>query len=312
MKKLFKKLFRGICITIGIILSCLVGITICISCIQMTPPDYVKTVKTGGPLEAKYLAVGPYSVQYMEVAAAEPMKQIAVYYPTDMADGVRYPVVVFINGTGVYASKYKALFHHLASWGFIVAGNEDPSTWSGKSADETLGWLLAENEREGSVLYNRIDTGNIGVSGHSQGGVGVFNAITINKRSGLYKTAVALSPTQEEGAAALKMPYDVTKVTIPLLMVAGTKGDFEIKLVIPLESMKRMYSRITAPKAMMRRIGGDHGQMLYSADGYVTAWFLWLLQGNEEAGKAFNGDSPELLDNPLYSEQAIDLQGLRP
>ena len=141
MKKLFKKLFRGICITIGIILSCLVGLTICISCIQMTPPDYVKTVKTGGPLEAKYLAVGPYSVQYMEVAAAEPMKQIAVYYPTDMADGVRYPVVVFINGTGVYASKYKALFHHLASWGLIVAGNEDPSTWSGKSADETLGWM---------------------------------------------------------------------------------------------------------------------------------------------------------------------------
>lgn len=39
----------------------------------------------------------------------------------------------------------------------------------------------------------------------------------------------------------------------------------------------------------MRRIGAEHGQMLYIADGYVTAWFMWQLQGDEEASKAFNG-----------------------
>ena len=39
----------------------------------------------------------------------------------------------------------------------------------------------------------------------------------------------------------------------------------------------------------MRRIGAEHGQMLYIADGYVTAWFMWQLQGDEEASKAFIG-----------------------
>ena len=51
----------------------------------------------------------------------------------------------------------------------------------------------------------------------------------------------------------------------------------------------------------------DHGQMLYYADGYVTAWFMWLLQGDIEAAKAFSGDAPELLSNALYQDQQIDI-----
>ena len=34
---------------------------------------------------------------------------------------------MFVSAGWVKASKYKALFRHLASWGFIVLGNEDPS-----------------------------------------------------------------------------------------------------------------------------------------------------------------------------------------
>ena len=36
--------------------------------------------------------------------------------------GEKYPVVVFVNGTGVAASRYKPVFEHLASWGFIAIG----------------------------------------------------------------------------------------------------------------------------------------------------------------------------------------------
>ena len=58
---------------------------------------------------------------------------------------------------------------------------------------------------------------------------------------------------------------------------------------------------------MMRRKECDHGQMLYFADGYVTAWFMWLLQNDKEAAKAFVGEKPELLTNPLYQDQESDL-----
>ena len=58
------------------------------------------------------------------------------------------------------------------------------------------------------------------------------------------------------------------------------------------------------------RNDADHGQMLYYADGYVTAWFMWLLQDDKEAAQAFIGEKPELLTNPLYQDQKADLGSL--
>ena len=71
--------------------------------------------------------------------------------------------------------------------------------------------------------------------------------------------------------------------------------------------MKAMYDKVSAPKAMARRIGAEHGETLYSADGYVTAWFMWLLKGDTQAAKAFLGPDAELLRNALYQDQQINL-----
>ena len=54
---------------------------------------------------------------------------------------------------------------------------------------------------------------------------------------------------------------------------------------------------------MVRRRNTVHNEVLYSADGYVTAWFMWLLQGDGEAAKAFVGDAPEIMENPMYQNQ---------
>ncbi len=80
-----------------------------------------------------------------------------------------------------------------------------------------------------------------------------------------------------------------------------------MKYVIPEEAMIEMYDKISAPKAMARKTDCEHGDMLYSADGYITAWFMWQLQGDGAAAKAFIGDSPEIAGNSLYTEQKIDL-----
>ncbi len=91
------------------------------------------------------------------------------------------------------------------------------------------------------------------------------------------------------------------------MLIAGTAGDFETKMVIPIEEMQIMYEKINSPKMMMRKIGCDHGQMLYAADGYVTAWFMWQLQNDNNAGKAFVFDIPEINSNKLYQDQKIDI-----
>ena len=270
----------------------------------MTPENYIIEVMTGGDLEAKYIASGRYETSYFEADYLEnaDIKKIEVWYPTELeTNSAKYPVVLFINGTGVSASRYRPVFEHLASWGFIAIGNEDPSTWEGKKADATLSWLLAANEDETSIFYHRVDTNIIGITGHSQGGVGVFHAINETEHKELYKCAVSLSPTQEDMAEALKMPYDSSKTAIPVMILAGAPND-----VISLEGLNDMVKKISAGVVAARRSNTDHGQMLYSVDGYVTAWFMWQLQGDETAAAAFLGENAEILHNANWQDVMIN------
>lgn len=303
-----KKVLKIILIIILAPIVLIIGLLVLMSFIPAVPNNYMHQVKTGGDIETKYLAMGKYKVKSTKSKATELTKYNYVYYPEELENNNdKYPVVVVLNGTGILPKKYKALFKHLASYGFIVVGNDDPSTGFGKSADETMDYIKKANNDKDSIFYKKIDIDNIGITGHSQGGAGVFTAITIMEHKDDYKTAVALSPTHEETAIAFGWNYDLTKVNIPTLIIAGTKGDFETQAVIPIEKMIDMYEKIPTSKVMMRRIGAEHGQMLYSADGYVTAWFMWQLQGDKEASQAFTSDNPEILNNKLYQDQKIDI-----
>lgn len=302
--KIALKILKWVGIVILAIVLLLVILLFILSKKPFVPSNYMKNVETGGELEAKYLAMGQYEVKYTEADAPEDWGKFITYYPAGMeTESKAYPAVVMVNGTGVYASKYPALFKHLASWGFIVIGNEDPSTCSGDSADATLAYLLEQNDDPNSVFYQKVDTAHIGITGHSQGGVGVFNAVTQQPHGNLYTCAVSLSPTEMEIADAIGLHYDPDKMTVPTLLLAADAND-----VITPEGAQKVYDAMTVPKAMALRTGMDHGKMLYSADGYVTAWFLWYLQGDEEAAKVFSGDSAELLENQLYSNQQIDIE----
>ena len=274
----------------------------------MTPKDYTETVPTGGRTEEKYLKTGVHEVACFKESTDDFLKDYRIYYPTDLTDNdKKYPAVIFVNGSGVPASKYQALFEHLASWGFIVVGNEDENSWAGMSSEKSLDFLLRLADSDNSIFYNKVDVDNIGISGHSQGGVGVFNAITDRPNSSVYKAAVSLSPANEELASNLKWPYDLTKISIPILMIAGTEGEFETEVVIPGEKLIAMFDKISSDKIMMRKKGCEHGEMLYSADGYVTAWFMWQLKGDMEAKAAFVGIAPEILNNNLYQDVRISI-----
>lgn len=296
MKKVVLTVLKIAGIVLLVLILLIAGFLFWLSRRPFVPNDYTETVEAGGALEAKYLAMGPYEVKQVKAEAPEDWKEFVAYYPAQLEDsGDQWPAVVFVNGTGVYAAKYPALFRHLASWGFIVLGNEDPGTFSGDSTDATLAWLLEQNGDPDSVFYQKVDTAHMGLSGHSQGGVGVFNAISEQPNGGLYTCAVSLSPTQEDLAAALNIPYDPSKTVIPTLVLAGTSND-----VITPEGMEKLYGKLGGPKAMALRTDTDHGSMLYSGDGYVTAWLMYWLRGDEEAGKAFWGEAPELAGNPNW------------
>lgn len=93
------------------------------------------------------------------------------------------------------------------------------------------------------------------------------------------------------------------KMSVPTLILAAPEND-----VIPPDGMKDLADTIPAGTVTALRPGMDHGKMLYSADGYVTAWFMWQLQDDQDAARAFVGENPELLNNTMYQEVAVNLE----
>ncbi|MBQ3830630.1 MAG: hypothetical protein II813_06925 [Spirochaetales bacterium] len=277
--------------------------------------DYNSTVRTGGPIEAKYIAGGEYNVAYKELKSLQDFDMFEIYYPSVMDKGsLEWPVVIFSNGTGVKASTYASLLSHLASWGFIVMGTEEKNSWNGFSSEMCLRLIMKLNETEtvegwdDNPFYGHVDTSRIGVSGHSQGGVGVINAATENKNGDKVKAIFSASPTNMELAEGLMWDYDPGLVTCPIFLVSST-GSADEDLVVSGSQLDEIYDALpdTITKIKARRNDANHGDMLSYSDGYMTAWFMWQLCGDNEASKAFVGEGAEIITNSLYQDQRINI-----
>jgi len=281
------------------------------------PSDYTLTVATGGPAEARYLALGPHKVSNRTMDGLQYFAPYRIWFPEDVASTTgALPVVLVANGTGVAAAKYPAWFEHLASWGFIVVGTDDAFSWSGFSQGMAQGLLQRLNTDavqpgwSDNPLRGKVDLGRAGIAGHSQGGVGVFNTLAHPRPGVTFKAAYAAGPANLDLAKDLDWPYDPSADSVPTLLTAST-GQGDENLVVSLPQLTAVYDRIPAStdKLMLRRNDGDHGQMLYLADGYMTAWFMWHLQGDEQAKGAFVGSDPEAMHNPRYQDQKANLKG---
>ena len=135
-EKEMKKVLKVIGIVVLAVALLIAALLFLLSKRPSVPDDYTKTVKTGGDIEAAYLAAGSHEVSYIENAAMMSFKKYEIYYPSDIADmDGKLPVVVFVNGTGVKGSKYPVLQKHLASWGFITVATEEEYAWNGFSAE---------------------------------------------------------------------------------------------------------------------------------------------------------------------------------
>ncbi|WP_054954951.1 poly(ethylene terephthalate) hydrolase family protein [Paenibacillus dakarensis] len=299
-----------IVIVILCLAAALIGGCLWLSSRPAVPKTYTQTVQTGGEIEAKYLQNGAYEVSYKEASVLQPYKKYEIWYPSALeTKNEKYPVVIFCNGTGVKASKYTMVLEHLASWGFIVMATEEEYSWNGFSAEMSLRFAMKMNGQaqlanwESNPFFGKVDLERIGVSGHSQGGVGAINAATDIKHASMIKAVFAASPTWPDLAAAIEWDYDASKLTVPTLLLAAT-GNTDSSTISPLNGLQKIYNSIpdSTAKLMFRRNDGDHGDMLYFVDGYMTAFFMWQLQDDEEAAQAFAGENAEILSNRYYQD----------
>ncbi len=275
--------------------------------------DYYKDFSSSAPLEWKYSQLGEYEVSYLDNPSDhEAIEKVRFWYPTELENSdENYPVIVVVNASGAPAFKYEPWFKRLASWGFIVVGNEDPQAGTGETTSLMLDYLL--NLPQDHQLNGRLDTENIGIVGFSQGGAGALAAVTMYDNGTAYKTVFTGSAAYPFLAGNMGWKYDVSKVKIPYFMVAGTgqtddKGVADITKeyagVAPLASLIENYEAISDDvlKVRARATGAEHEDMLARSDGYMTAWMLWQLRSDEEAATVFIGEDAEILHNNNWQD----------
>lgn len=111
--------------------------------------------KTGRPLEASFAGEGPHEVDVRRDG------DVTIAAPTGAGP---FPAVVMANGTNTPLSSYLPVAEHLASWGFVVVGDETPHTGTGENVVDLIERL--------PELDSRVDRSRVGIFGHSQGGAG--------------------------------------------------------------------------------------------------------------------------------------------
>lgn len=211
-----------------------------------------------------------------------------VFRPADLG-GDRHPVIVWGNGTGATPAIYAPLLRHLASYGFVVAAADTPSSGSGAEMLAGARTLVAENARPGSRYFGRIDTAHIGATGHSQGGGGAIAA----GADPLITTTVPLEPGPLGSVPALHGPVFFLGGQLDVIVVPGL-------LVIP-----RYYAASHVPAVYGELAGATHFTAVGDAGGFrgaITAWFRYWLAGDTRAKGVFFGPGCTLCTDPAWSK----------
>ncbi|OME94579.1 MULTISPECIES: poly(ethylene terephthalate) hydrolase family protein [Paenibacillus] len=249
-----------------------------------------------GSIEQRYAQQGSYHVKVEEVKSTNGEALFRIYYPAFQGDE-SYPIISWGNGTDATPDRYDELLTHLASWGFIVIDSYSKTTGTGKEIVEAIDYLKNENQLANSLFYQKIQMEHIGVAGHSQGSTGVINAHTNYISGSLIKTVVSIALPDLKHCDPEDV-YDTALITVPFLIMGGTR-DF---LISPVSTNQLALHSTNASTPVMMGMakgaahtaiegnGGNHR-------GYLTAWMRYRLFDDQEAMKAFHGDSSEMLHN---------------
>ncbi len=314
----------------GIIILVIVVLFICLLLIASNKNEkYYKYSKTEGSIEKKYTALGDKKVISKEYNAEnDTIKKYVFYYPEEIENSnKKYPIVIWANGTGSTSATYASFFKHLASWGFIIVGNDDQNTRTGESLNSSIDLLIKENDNKKSIFYQKLDLNNIGIGGHSQGGAAVYNMAANQPHKDMIKAIYAVSATSSYHTSVMKdgWEYDISKVNVPAFLTAGTglwdAGNCTRKDQIPddsnglaqgicpLWSLEENYNNLpdTINKVIVRKKDVDHGNTYTEFDGYMTAWFMYYLENDESAKEAFTVNG-ELSKNSLYQNFKSNIQ----
>ena len=265
---------------------------------------------------------GPYKA----IMATDPgAKEFVLYYPADLsAVGTnKMPIVLWGNGSCTYAgNKFRNFLTEIASHGYLAIGGGPMGPASGETItmasnnwtpsaigprpeprpaanpssprvtvellSQGISWAIAENSRQGSRFYGKLDPNAIAVMGQSCG-AGLAASFGADKRVKTMGVWSGSNKTQRDN------------ISVPVLYISGS----EIYDVAYPGSMDDFKNIDKAPIFHAWRTGMTHlGTYRQYLGGELapiaTAWLDWQLKGDQAAAKWFKGTACKLCADPNW------------
>jgi hypothetical protein len=188
-----------------------------------------------------------------------------IFHPAELGkDGLKHPVFQWGPGAGTGPVDYEEHLSLLASHGFVIISQA--STQSGR---EALDWILAENDKEGSMWHQKLDPMRVGRGGHSMGALQSMSEAD-DDRLTLYVLVCG-------GAGGGGGADDIDEPTI----ILGGEG------LGDTTNFEGDYAEMTGPSVFIRH--GNTSHILCARDNMApwVAFMRWQFCGEEKWKKEF-------------------------
>jgi hypothetical protein len=199
----------------------------------------------------------------MHVENTGPSGSSWIYYPEGLGEGgLKHPVFDWGPGAGTGPREYLDHLNLLASQGFVIISQ--PSTQSGRAA---LDWILEENEKQGSMWYQKLDPDRVARGGHSMGALLSFSEADDDR----LKLAVLVCGGANGGTGAANMSY-------PTIFLGG-EGEGGTT------NFRGDYAEVTGLSVFVTKTNTDHIYCARNNLGPWVAFMRWHLCGEEAKWK---------------------------
>jgi dienelactone hydrolase len=256
------------------------------------------------------------------------LKTHTLYRPRDLklfGAAVKLPVVAYGNGGCRNGShEVRNLLTEVASHGFLViaigpAASAATGMVAGSSQSRQLldafDWAAAENARNGSEFFGKVDTSKVAVMGQSCGGLQAIEVsndpritTTVMLNSGILSRPMATPP----GAGLVGMPAvtkeQLAKLHGPIAYFIGGRSD------IAYPNAVDDFARIDRVPVFMGNQDVGHYPATYQeprggAFGVAaSAWLKWQLKDDPNAAKMFTGPKCGLCTDPKWTVQKKNIE----
>ncbi|MFY1615659.1 cellulose binding domain-containing protein [Micromonospora sp. WMMD736] len=233
------------------------------------------------PANAAIGGSGPYPADY---ETSSSLANHTIFRPQTLPSE-RLPIFVWGNG-GCSANGLSQgnFLREIASHGFLAIANGAPNgsgSTNSQMLTQSIDWAIAENSRQGSKYYNKIDTTKVAVAGFSCGGLEAY-AVSNDPRvttTGIFSSGL-LNDADD---------YQLRRLTKPIAYFVG--GPSDIAYPNAMDDWGKLPSTLPAFMGNLNvGHGGTYDQTNGGEFGRVAVLYLkWRLKGDTTAGANFVG-----------------------